>query len=192
MSVETRLMTADEFEDFITQEANIDRHLELIHGEVVEDMPTEEHGIIVGNLYFHLRNFVKAHGLGRVVIEVRRKVDDDKHNVRIPDIDFTSNERLEARDNEVVRQGAVPQMPDLAVEVQSTGQSDRLMFDKAAFYLANGTRMVWLVYPRKGMVEVLTADDRHLLTGDETLDGGDVLPGFTLSMTEVFEDVNGA
>lgn len=93
---------------------------------------------------------------------------------------------IAGQDRQPVEQGPVPQMSDLAVEVQSPGQSDKHMADKAAYSLANGTRMVWLVYPRKGLVEVLTTDERHLLTGGDRIDGGEVLPGFTLRMDDSF------
>jgi Uma2 family endonuclease len=79
-------------------------------------------------------------------------------------------------------------MPDLAVEVQSPGQTDKLMADKAAYYLANGTRMVWLVYPGKQLVEVLTQADRQLLPIDDTLTGEPLLPGFTLPVRELFPE----
>jgi Uma2 family endonuclease len=77
-------------------------------------------------------------------------------------------------------------MPHLAVEIQSPGQSDKFMADKAAYYLANGAGMMWVVYPTKCLVEVLTLTDRKLLTSVETLTGGDLLPGFTLSVSDIF------
>jgi len=187
MTIETRLVTAAEYEAFIAKPENDDKHFELVHGEIVEDMPTEEHSIAAGNIYFHLRSFVQPSGLGRVVFEVRRQIPGDEHNVRVPDVDFTSSTRLQERDATAVSQGPVHQMPDLAVEVQSPGQSDKLMADKATYYLANGVRVVWLVYPRKGLVEVLTNEERNLLSGDETLDGGDLLPGFTLRVEDIFK-----
>ncbi len=79
-------------------------------------------------------------------------------------------------------------MPDLAVEVQSPDQSDKFMVDKAAYYLANGVRMVWLIYPEKRLVEVLTPDARYLLNDADALDGGDVLPGFSLPIGEIFAE----
>ncbi len=54
------------------------------------------------------------------------------------------------------------------------------------YYLAHGTKMVWIVYPRQQMVEVLTLTERHLLTINDTLTGGEVLPGFSLTISEIF------
>lgn len=47
--------------------------------------------------------------------------------------------------------------------------------------------MVWLIYPEKRLVEVLTA--RELLGESETISGGDVLPDFALPVSEVFRRV---
>lgn len=187
MSVETRLMTAEEFEEFIALPENQDRHFELFQGELIEDMPTEEHGMVAGRIFHYLFSHAELNlGLGRVVLEVRRKKPEDDYTALIPDIDFTSNERLEARNMEIVRSGPVLQMPDLAVEVQSPGQSPKFMADKAAYYLENGVRMVWLVYPAKQIIEVLTPDSRELLTIEDTLDGGDVVPGFSVPVQKLF------
>ncbi len=88
----------------------------------------------------------------------------------------------------MVTKGAVPRFPDLAVEVKSPGDSYRQMREKAAYYLANGTKLVWLVYPEKRLVEVYRADgDIQILTGDDTLDGGDVLPGFSMTVSDIFK-----
>lgn len=187
MTLETKVYTADEFEAVIAHPDNADRHLELINGEIVEDMPTEEHSLIVANIYRVLYAFVTANRLGRVVFEVRRRVPNDDRNVRIPDLDYTSKVRLDAREGKVVTQEPVLQMPDLAVEVQSPGQSLKLMSDKAAYYLANGIHTVWLVYPAKRFVEVLTADDRQVLFESDTLTGGDLLPDFSMPIKAIFQ-----
>jgi len=72
------------------------------------------------------------------------------------------------------------------VEVQSPGQSDRFMADKAAYYLEHGARMVWLIYPDRRLVEVLTQQDRHLLTESGIISGGDVLPDFSVAVKDLF------
>jgi Uma2 family endonuclease len=77
-------------------------------------------------------------------------------------------------------------MPDLAVEAQSEGQSDKFMLDKAQLYLKLGTRMVWIVYSTREIVEVLTPTTRHLLMVGDILTGGDVLPGFELAVKQIF------
>lgn len=187
MSIEPKQYTIAEFEQFIERPENDNRRFELINGEIVEKVPTEEHSVIAGNIYVALRNYVKPRKLGRVTFEVRRRVDDDTRNVRLPDVDFTSASRIAERES-MVRRGAVPQMPDLAVEILSPGQSKKVLREKASYYLANGTRLVWLVFPSARQVEVITADSQHILDYDGTLTGGDVLPGFSMSVEDVFEE----
>lgn len=185
----TRFTNLDEFEALLSQPGQADRLLELIDGEVVEKVPTEEHGLIATNISGELRAFVRARGLGRVTIEVRHQIPRENQDPKrprslIPDVAFTSRERALP----LVSAGAVPQLPDLAVEIQSPDQSDWMMSDKAGYYLTNGSRMVWLIYPDRQLVEVLTPTTRHLLTGTDTIDGGEVLPGFQLLVTEMFAE----
>jgi Uma2 family endonuclease len=77
-----------------------------------------------------------------------------------------------------VKEGGVPEMPDLAVEIKSPDDSVRQMRDKAAYYLANGAEMVWLVFPAQRLVEVYTPDDEvQILVEGDVLTAGDLLPG---------------
>ncbi len=177
-----KLYTVKEFDDFIGLAENEDRLFELINGEIVEKVPTEEHSLIVGNLYLLLRLFAEKRDLGRVAFEVRRKLPDDEHNARLPDVEFTAKERLLP----VVKKGAVPQMPDLAVDIKSPGDKLNRMREKAAYYLANGTKLVWLVYPEKRLVYVIASDDEDVLTDSDTLTGGDVLPEFAVPVKDIF------
>ena len=182
--VQTRLVTIDQFEDFIALAENADRRFELIHGEVVEKVPTEKHSMCSANLYDALRDFVKPRDLGRVLFEVRRKIPGDEHNARLPDVEFTSKARVLP----VVSQGAVPQMPDLAIEIKSLSDSNIDLREKALYYLKNGSRMVWLVFTDKKQVEVYTEESVITLSMDDMLDGGDVLPGFTMAVKAIFAE----
>ena len=173
-------VTFDEFEKYIQQPENVDRLLELINGEIIEKVPTEEHGIVVGNILAPLRAFARQHKLGRVTTEARHHRPGDSRNVRLPDVSFRRPT------SPVVRQGAVAGMPDLAVEIKSPSQSADEMQEKAAYYLANGSYLVWLVYPARHSVEVHHAGQVETLTEADMLDGGDLLPGFTLPVSEIF------
>jgi Uma2 family endonuclease len=183
MAVQSKPYTVDEFEQLLALPENRDRLLELINGEIVEKMPTEEHGIIVLRIGSRLLIFVDLNKLGRVGVEIRHRNPDDRYNDRLPDISFTADTT-----SPVVKKGAVLRFPDLAVEVKSPDDSYRQMREKAAYYLANGVKLVWLVYPEKQIVEVYRADgDIQILTGEDTLDGGDVLPGFSMVVRTIFE-----
>lgn len=181
MVIQPKLYTVEEFDAFLEQAEHQGRLYELVNGEIVEKVPTEEHGIIVLRIGSKLLVFVEAHKLGWVATEARHRVPHDKHNDRLPDISFRT-----AASGPVVKRGAVMQMPDLAVEVKSPDDSLKDMRDKAAYYLANGSRMVWLVLPEKRMIEVYTADEQQILTEGDILSGGEVLPGFTMAIEDVF------
>ncbi len=188
MSLQKKLYTIDEFERFVALPRNADRRFELIDGEIVEKMPTEEHGIIALNVGSELRAFVKKHRLGRVAVEARHALPDDAHNDRLPDVSFVSAEH----NLPVVEKGPVPRMPDLAVEVKSPDDSDDDLRAKAMYYLRNGSRLVWLLFPEMKSVGVCTLDEKgnlHMETVgiDGMLHGGDVLPGFRLAVRDVFD-----
>lgn len=163
----------DEFECIAGSAENRDRLLELIDGEIVEKAVSQLWALYIGNVFGHIRAYLQQIRLGRVVMEVR---------YRNPDVSYTSG------NEPPVEKGSVPQMPDLAVEVKSPDNSLKTMRQKARHYLANGTKIVWLVDPQRRFVEVYTSDDEQMLFEDDTLDGGEVLPGFQMKVSEIFED----
>lgn len=168
----------------LAQPENRERLLELVHGEIVEKMPTEEHGIIVLRIGSRLLIFVEANNLGRVGVEIRHRNPEDNYNDRLPDISFTADTTTP-----VVTEGAVLRLPDLAVEVKSPSDSYRQMRDKADYYLANGVKLVWLVYPEKRLIESYVASGEiQILNEADALEGGDVLPGFSMAVSEVFKN----
>lgn len=183
MAVQPRI-TAQAFEEFITLPENSDRRFELIDGEVVEKMPTEEHAYLASLLNARIFIYLEKHPIGRVVVQARYRIPKDEHNAYLPDVSFTSRERLQP----LVKSGAVPHMPDLAIEVKSPSDKTLDMRKKAWYYLENGARMVWLVFPHKQQIEVHTAEDIQTLTLNDQLDGGDVLPGFTLAVKDIFTE----
>jgi Uma2 family endonuclease len=66
-----------------------------------------------------------------------------------------------------VARGAVSGMPDLAVEIKSPTNTIIELREKVTYYLENGCRMVWIVYPDKHFVEIyqLEQDIEILITG---------------------------
>jgi Uma2 family endonuclease len=174
-------ITADEFAKILELPENIDRLLELIDGEIVEKMPTQLHGLIAGLVATFLNLFVLKNPLGWVMVEARYKLPADDENDYIPDVSFISRAK-----GALVEKGAAPYMPDLAVEVKSPDDSLPDMRKKAAYYLAHGTQLVWLVYTEKRLVIVLTADSEDILNENDVLDGGSVLPDFKLPVKDIF------
>lgn len=184
MVITDQRITVAQFEALIALSENAQRRLELLNGRIHEEMTTEEHSIIAANLYDALREWAKQGRFGRVLFEVYHRAPDDDFTVVIPDVEFTRQERL----LEVTRQGAVPQMPDLAIEVKSPGNTFIQLREKALYYLKHGASEVWLVFPEKQSIEVHTLEVIRTYASADTLASPDLLPDFTLAVSAVFSD----
>ena len=180
---ERQLISVDEFEDFIARPENNDRRFQLIHGEIVEKMPTREHGVISGNVVTEFNLFLRKHPLGLAAVEARHRPAGDLHNDRMPDVSVVLG------DKPVEREGAAEYMPDVVVEVQSPDDSWREMIRRGVFYLDHGAKIVLLVYPAKKQVEVLMGDDKMLLNIGDVIDLTAALPEFTIAVADVFRGV---
>ena len=79
-------------------------------------------------------------------------------------------------------------VPDLAVEVISGSNTLKEMAEKLPGYFEKGVRLVWYVRPRGRVVDVYKTPDHFArLTASMQLGGGDVLPGFSVQVSELFE-----
>ncbi len=177
--VATRLVTVDEF-----AAAPLNGLWELVDGEMIELSPNAgRSGWIGGQLVAFLNEHVRPGGLGWVFpADTGFVLFDDRATVRSPDAAFVRRDRLpELTDT------FVPVAPDLAAEVLSP--SDRMAdaLAKVAMYLDAGVRMVLLVDPDTHTITVFrpVGPPTKLGIGD-TLDGGDVLPGFSVAVAEIF------
>jgi Uma2 family endonuclease len=153
---------------------------------LAEPLPGSRHGSVTAAVAGILREHVKKHRLGVVFagdsgFVLARKPD----TVRGPDVAFVSRERFERNaDNLRAFSGA----PDLAVEVLSPSNTPAAMHAKVADFLAAGTRCVWVVDPESQTVTVYTSLLGPYRLGEaETLNGGDVVPGFRVRVGEIFE-----
>jgi Uma2 family endonuclease len=184
MVVQQKLYTAEEFWA-MTDQFEADKQYELVEGVIVEMAASSpENTIIAGRVLAFLFNHVDNHDLGFVT-----GADGDytlsPGDVRIPDVAYISRERTPTIPR--IFEGA----PDLAVEVISPGESPRQVHDKTELYLKTGARLVWNIYPEDKVVEVWQATGDgglifHTLTIDGVLDGGAVLPGFSLPVSKIF------
>lgn len=184
MTDRVKTMTVVEFEQFLRQPENADRLFELIDGEIFEKMPTEKHGEIVLTIGFFGKLYLRENPIGRFTTEARHSIEDDDSNDVLPDVSFILDASRPS-----VEEGVIPRMPDFAVEVKSPSDKLPILRTKVAYYLRNGTRLVWLVIPEKRLVEVYRPDEPVLVCDeDDVLDGGDVLPGFKVAVKELFAD----
>jgi Uma2 family endonuclease len=158
---------------------------ELVRGELIMMTPAGyEHGRICGNLCFLLRRFVSQHRLGEVVTgEPGFVIARDPDTVRAPDVAFVRAERVPPAGSRGFFQGA----PDLAVEVLSPTDRAGEVLAKVRDWLASGSLAVWVVDPRTQTVSVYHGrSEVTILSAGDTLGGGEVLPGFSLPVAEVF------
>jgi Uma2 family endonuclease len=86
----------------------------------------------------------------------------------------------------------IPQMaPDLVVEVLSPSNTPAEMARKRGEYFRSGVRLLWEIDPRTRTVRVYTSETAvGELSAADTLDGGAVLPGFTLPLAQLFDQLD--
>ncbi|HIE55491.1 MAG TPA: Uma2 family endonuclease [Chromatiaceae bacterium] len=158
---------------------------ELVKGEIIPKMPTgHTHGFIESLIAFFLTRFVREHNLGRVVTgEVGIYVEYDPDTVRAANIAFISHDQYDR----VQSAGFLDVAPELVVEIMSPANTWSEVHEKLSEYFAIGVNIVWVVDPQLQQIHVFRAlDDVSLLTKEGTLTSEDVLPGFALPLTELF------
>jgi len=164
-----------------------DVRAELVRGDLICEPPAGfEHGVRSSKIGHHLERFIEDHPIGVVCgAETGFVLFRDPDTVRAPDAAFVTNERAERFvEKEKYFEGA----PDLAAEVVSPGDSRRGVEEKVRDYLAAGTRLVWVVDPRRRTVTVhQPGGDPQVLGSEGLLEGGDVLPGFALPVSRLLK-----
>jgi Uma2 family endonuclease len=113
------------------------------------------------------------------------KLSHDPDSLRGPDVAMVRAERVpEGRGKEGWLEGA----PDLAVEIVGDSQTVSELVGKAIEFLDAGSKMVWVLEPEASSMLVLTAPNHVRMLGpDALLDGGEVLPGFSCRVRELFD-----
>jgi Uma2 family endonuclease len=158
---------------------------ELVRGELVMMSPSGfQHGRIVAQLTHALVQHVKEGRLGIVTgAETGFRLGRDPDTVRAPDVALVRAERVPPVEPSGFFEGA----PDLAVEVLSPGDRVGEVSAKIQDWLAAGCRLVWVVDPgTRTVTQYRSRSEIALLTAAETLAGGDVVPGFSLPVAEIF------
>jgi Uma2 family endonuclease len=176
----TELLTAD---DLIRLKPP-DKRTELVRGRMIVREPSGfRHGDIAMSIAVRLHAFVHTTTLGRVLAaETGFKLFTNPDTVRAPDVAFVRAERIP----DPMPRGFAPFAPDLAVEVLSPDDRPGEVLAKVADWLNAGTRLVWVVDPDRRQARVHRADGTVSIVNDrESLDGQDVLPGFTCTLSSV-------
>lgn len=170
--------------DVVRIEAKEDRLYELIDGVLVEKVMGAKESFIASILIHRLWNFLEGKELGAVLgeagmLRLRPRL------VRIPDVSFISWDQIPS--GEFPSEPVPDLFPDLAVEVLSRSNTPGEMTLKISEYFAAGCRLVWIIDPATQTAEAYTAPDEcRRLKATQSLDGGDVLPGFKLPLKQLF------
>lgn len=165
---------------------------ELVEGRVVRmPPPGPDHGHSAWTIAQPLGAYVEAHGLGDIYIgevgwDLTRR-GERKDTVLASDVAVVCAERLplpSPRRGKTYR----PIAPDLVVEVASPTQYRPDLADKARHWLDRGVRLVWVVWPDRRELDAWTSGGKEprTLHGDDALDGGDVVPGFRIPLSQIW------
>ena len=160
---------------------------ELVQGAFYEIMGSGfRHTVIAGRFARHLGNFVEPRGLGLVGgADGGVRLERDPDTVRIPDAMFIPANRLPPYDDIDLYFESIPA---IAVEVKSPSDSVAEVNDKARMWNSYGVPLVWAAYPETRTIDVHRADGSiTTLYEDDILDGGEILPGFSVLVRDIFD-----
>jgi Uma2 family endonuclease len=174
------LMTIEQFEQLPERGDVI---YELDEGELISmARPRPRHNLVRESAARHIGVFVRDRHLGRVLTETEFALSED--TVRIPDVAFLTSEQMSRIDLDQVIAGA----PTLAIEVVSPNDPAEDLTRRIDQYLAAGSRAVWVIYPKAREVHIFRAGGVTVLRGaNAVLEDQEILPGFSLSLTALFE-----
>jgi Uma2 family endonuclease len=184
-SVLTKLMTAEEFYDFVNEPRNRDRHFELEAGEVVKvSRPGEIHGMACTNGIRLLSNYTFQRKKGYVLAnDTGLVLERDPDTVRGPDISVY----LESRKFQELERKWPKRLPKLIVEVMSPNDRMGKMLKRIAKFLKKGVAMAWLLDPEDETLTIFTPNREPIvLERDEDVAGLKLLPDFRSKVSDFF------
>ena len=188
MLMERQVVSADAFLELVELPEYADRRLELIEGEIVEMcFPNPIHSRILITLSKRIDNFAEEHGLGQVIGGdapfVLEENPDGRDTLRGIDIAYLSFATFPGP----LTQEPLRVPPDLAVEIILPSNTAADIAKKIQQLFDAGTELIWIVYPELRAVAVHTLDGAIMqYDEDDTLTGGDILPGFAIQVGEIF------
>ena len=160
------------------------KQVELVRGQlVVREPPGTWHGAIAANLAYLLGDFVRRHGLGLVFAQdTGFKIGSDPDTVRAPDVAFVARDRTGL----IRARGYAEMAPDLLAEILSPDDRPADVLAKVADWLGAGTQLVWVIDPDRSEARIHRRDGSlSILREHDSLEGEDVLPGFSCPLRAV-------
>lgn len=165
------------------------RACELIDGVLVEKTMGYFESRLAIALAFYLEAFVLERQLG-IVLGPDGTLRILADQIRAPDVAYLSWDRFPGRKLPAEPVPAV--VPNLAVEVLSAGNTKPEIDRKLDDYFRAGVELVWLIdSTAKTAIVYVERHDSSLLTLQDSLNGGSVLPGFELSLQQLFDRAAG-
>ena len=161
---------------------------EVVDNQIRELPPmSARETLFASSLFRFLGPFAWNNGLGQVASEMLFLLSAARNLQRRPDLAFVSFDNW-PRGKLVPGTNAWEVVPDLAIEVISPTNGANEIIEKIDDYFACGVRRVWVVYPLFAkFYDYDSPTSVHILTRFDILDGGQVLPGFQLPLSELFE-----
>jgi Uma2 family endonuclease len=161
---------------------------EVVDNQVRELPPMGiEEALIASTLFRILSPFTWTSGLGRVVSEALFLLTPTQKRQRRPDLAYVSFQRW-PRGRRVPSADAWEVVPTLAIEVVSPTNFANGVLEKIEDYFQSGVERVWVIYPTVAkLYDYDSPSSVRILTRDQSLDGGALLPGFQLPLVELFE-----
>lgn len=163
-----------------------ERVYEIVNGQPreVEPMGLYEN-LLASELFAILHQFITQHRLGTPAIETMFQLKRSPLLQRKPDIAFVSKARRPR--GPIPRQAAWEVAPDLAVEIVSPTNLADEVDSKVVEYFQAGVRLVWVLFPETRRMYVYESLERMRAIGvNDQLDGGDILPGFSIRLGDLF------
>jgi Uma2 family endonuclease len=174
--------TLGEFERMPEEDAY---RIELARGLVVrEPRPAPLHARVQARLAFHLESWSQATKRGSVLTDCGFILEEAPPTVRGPDLAWVSAGRVPASG---YSGGFWRVAPDLVVEILSPHDRATAIREKVQEYLRAGSRVVWVVDPLARTATLFAPDgSSQTVVPEGILDGGEVLPGFRVSLSDLF------
>ena len=186
MLIDKKAYTKTEFYEFIQLPKHAGRVFELIDGEIWEKMPTFGYSSGTGA---RVTTFIGMYLLNNDIAhftDAQGGYDIDDENTFAPDIGVILKSRLA----KLPIDRFVPLVPDFVVEVVSPSDQKahkERIEKKLNKYIEAGVSLIWYIYPDRREVEVYKRGEPMRIVGiDGVLDGGDVLPNFSLPVRDIF------
>jgi Uma2 family endonuclease len=182
MTIDMRRMRVEEFDVLLMTAEYIEHDYEFIAGEVIDVVAHPKSSKLGGRFLRYIGGFVDDNELGHATgADGGYHVENERY---IPDVGYISFERQPELESVG---GYLPNPPNLAVEVVSPSDSERLLMVKVGNYLNAGT-VVWVVYPEVEEVAVYQMGQSvRVYTKEESIYGGDFLVGFSLDLKQIFK-----